>query len=84
MNACTKKTERNRDRAIAYQAVQTCISVAILAADDLFGLNEETTRKFVNAYAEVLNGYAEEGIEALNNELAERGIIVDLSKVWRS
>lgn len=75
----TQNRERNRENQLALAAADMCIKAAILVIDDMWGANEEITDRFIHGYAEVINGYGEEGgIAALNQELIERGINVDL------
>ncbi len=84
MKAISKRTERARDREIAYRAAVTFLGAALLAADDLWGLDRSTTEKFTHAFAEICNGYGDEGgYNALQAELAARDIVVDISEIRR-
>lgn len=79
MKALSKQVERKKDMNIAAAAAETFLLAALLTADDIFGLNEELTQRFVNGYAEMINGYAEcGGMLAMRAELVERGIQVSL------
>ena len=48
------------DAEASEAAAETMLKAAILAADDIWGVDEETTRKFINVYADIINGYGEE------------------------
>lgn len=76
MNAITKKTERQRDMHIAASTLEMALGAALLTADDIFGLTDELTNRFTQGYAEVINGYTEQGkiVDAIKAELADRGI----------
>lgn len=76
MNAITKKTERQRDMQIAASTLEMALGAALLTADDIFGLTDELTDRFTQGYAEVINGYTEQGkiVDAIKAELADRGI----------
>ena len=82
MNALNKKVNRSREQRIVTSAAETMLKAAILAADDIWGVDEETTRKFINVYADIINGYGEEenGVELMDAELVERGIDVFIKK----
>lgn len=79
MNALNKKITRNRELELVSQTAAAMLKAALLTADDLWGVDKKQTDMFVNAYAEIINGYGEDGgIDAIDRELAERGIEVDL------
>lgn len=81
MKTLNKKTERERDKHAASVMFDFVVGLALLTADDVFGLDEASTEKFLNGFSENMNGYIaqarEEKIEpakAVQIELAERGI----------
>jgi hypothetical protein len=82
MKAMSKKVTRSREQRIVTSAAETMLKAAILAADDIWGVDEETTRKFINVYADIINGYGEEenGVALMDAELIERGIDVFIKK----
>lgn len=82
MKALNKKVTRSREQRIVTSAAETMLKAAILAADDIWGVDEETTRKFINVYADIINGYGEEenGVALMDAELIERGIDVFIKK----
>jgi hypothetical protein len=80
MNATSKKVNENRDNLRYLKMAEAFIKTAILTADDIWGVTEEDTKKFIHAYEEVVNGYGEEGLARLDEELAERGIEVVLKQ----
>lgn len=82
MNALNKKVTRSREQRIVTSAAETMLKAAILAADDIWGVDEETTRRFINVYADIINGYGEEenGVALMDAELIERGIDVFIKK----
>ena len=82
MNATSKKVIRSREQRIVTSAAETMLKAAILAADDIWGVDEETTRKFINVYADIINGYGEEkgGVALMDAELEDRGIDVFIKK----
>ena len=85
MNALNKKVNRSREQRIVTSAAETMLKAAILAADDIWGVDEETTRRFINVYADIINGYGEEenGVALMDAELIERGIDVFIKKARR-
>lgn len=82
MNALNKKVSRSREQRIVTSAAETMLKAAILAADDIWGVDEETTAKFIQVYADIINGYGEEenGVALMDAELIERGIDVFIKK----
>lgn len=82
MKALNKKVTRSREQRIVTSAAETMLKAAILAADDIWGVDEETTRKFINVYADIINGYGEveNGVALMDAELIERGIDVFIKK----
>lgn len=82
MKAMSKKVERVRANEFRLKTAETMLKAAILAADDIWGVDEETTRKFINVYADIINGYGEEenGVALMDAELIERGIDVFIKK----
>ena len=77
-----KKVARQRKHDFMVKTAETMLKAAILAADDIWGVDEETTRKFINVYADIINGYGEEenGAELIDMELEDRGIDVFIKK----
>lgn len=82
MKAMSKKVQRTRKHDFMTKTAETMLKAAILAADDIWGVDEETTRKFINVYADIINGYGEEenGVALMDAELIERGIDVFIKK----
>lgn len=82
MKAMSKKVTRSREQRIVTSAAETMLKAAILAADDIWGVDEETTRRFINVYADIINGYGEEenGVALMDAELIERGIDVFIKR----
>jgi hypothetical protein len=75
MNVLSKKTERQRDINIALAAGEMFLIAGLLTADDIFGLTDELSDRFINGYSEMINGYVQcGGVEAMKAELADRGI----------
>lgn len=73
-----KIREKNKPLPKRFATLYLCISAALLTADDLWGIDQETTDKFVVAFGEVLNGYGDEdNIMSLKKELDDRGIRVN-------
>lgn len=67
---------KKRDEKYVSAAAEIMLKAAILAADDIWGVDKETTDTFVKVYNDIIIGYAEEGVALLNQELKERGIDV--------
>ena len=82
MKAMNKKVQRVRKHEFMLKTAETMLKAAILAADDIWGVDEETTRNFINIYADIINGYGEEenGVDLMDAELIERGIDVFIKK----
>lgn len=82
MKAMGKKVERIRKHDFMMKTAETMLKAAILAADDIWGVDEETTAKFIQVYADIINGYGEEenGVALMDAELIERGIDVFMKK----
>ena len=79
MKALSNKITKNRNERITMNTLQLCISASILTADDLWSVDHKTTDKFIKGFAEIINGYGEQGgIDALRQELEDRGIQVCL------
>ncbi|MEE0968189.1 MAG: hypothetical protein U0M06_02295 [Clostridia bacterium] len=81
MKALSNKITKNRNERITMNTLHLCISAAILTADDLWSVNHKTTDAFIKGFAEIINGYGDEGgggLEALRKELEDRGIEVKL------
>lgn len=83
MKVLGKKTERQRDLHAASTVFDFVLALALLTADDMFGLDKESSDKFVDGFAENMNAYIaqarEEGInpaKAVQEELAYRGIVI--------
>lgn len=74
-----KVMSKMRDKRLAVNITYLCIAAAVLTADDLWGINQETTDDYMKAFGEVLNGYGDEGeIQFLQRELEDRGIRIRL------
>ncbi|MBO5968998.1 MAG: hypothetical protein J6S14_10940 [Clostridia bacterium] len=74
MRALDKKITKNRNDAITNNTLRLCIATGLLLLDDFSKTNEESKR-FVEGFAEVINGYGEEGgLDALLQECTDRGI----------
>ena len=78
LNALNRKIERQRDKVAVLEGGKIFLAIAMLAYDDLEGINEEKTSMFVNACSELITGYANCGAknpkDAIMAELADRGI----------
>ena len=78
MRALSKKVRENRNDAITNNTLYMCIATGLLLLDDFSKTNEESTH-FVEGFAEVTNGYGEDGgLEALLDECTDRGIELKL------
>jgi hypothetical protein len=74
MRALSKNVTKNRNDAITNNTLRLCIATGLLLLDDFSKTNEES-KLFVEGFAEVINGYGEEGgLEALLQECTDRGI----------
>lgn len=82
MKAMCKKVQRVRKHDFMLKTAETMLKAAILAADDIWGVDEETTAKFIKVYEDIINGYGEEenGVDLMDAELVERGIGVFIKK----
>ena len=81
MNVLSKKVKKNREKEIALRGAELFLDAAILTADDIWGVDRETTEKFVHGYAEIVNGYGAKnggGLEAIRQEMENRGIEVKI------
>lgn len=77
MNANNRKFRSAKDERIYLNMADEFIKIAILTADDIWGVTPEDTGKFIKAFEEVVNGYGEVGVAEIDKELAERGIEVN-------
>ena len=85
MDALSKKVNKNRNERITMNTLHLCIAAALLTADDQFSIDNKTTDMFIKGFAEIINGYGEEGgLEALKQELEDRGIQVCLDGIFFS
>lgn len=59
-----------------YAGLEMALGVAILAADDTFGLNDQLTERFAKEYSKVVNNYTEREnfLREIKRELAARGV----------
>jgi hypothetical protein len=75
MKALSKKIIENRNDAITNRTLYLCIATGLLLLDDFSKTNEESKR-FVEGFAEVVNGYGESprGLDDLLDECTTRGI----------
>lgn len=82
MNALSKKVNYNRDMRIVSAAAETMLKIALLTADDVYGVDQESTDKFIAIYNELITEYGalKNGAELINEELALRGIDVFIKK----
>lgn len=82
MNALSKKVNYNRDMRIVSAAAETMLKIALLTADDVYGVDQESTDKFIAIYSELITEYGalKNGAELINEELALRGIDVFIKK----
>jgi hypothetical protein len=87
MSAFNKRVQRQRNDNNLVAVGEMFLVAALLTADDLFGLNDELTDRFITGYSEILKGYSESrNPEAMKEELADRGIslILDGEEVVKS
>lgn len=82
MNALSKRVNYNRDMRIVSAAAETMLKIALLTADDVYGVDQESTNKFIAIYSELITEYGalKNGAELINEELALRGIDVFIKK----
>ena len=82
MNAISKKVTHSREMQIVTAAAETMLKVALLTADDVYGVDQESTNKFIAIYSELITEYGalKNGVELINEELALRGIDVFIKK----
>jgi uncharacterized alkaline shock family protein YloU len=82
MKAISKKVTRNREHQIVTAAAETMLKIALLTADDVYGVDQESTNKFIAIYSELITEYGalKNGVELINEELALRGIDVFVKK----
>ena len=82
MKAMSKKVTRSREERIVEAAAETMLKIALLTADDVYGVDEESTNKFIAIYSELITEYGalKNGVELINEELALRGIDVFIKK----
>lgn len=82
MRVLSKNVAKNRNDAITNRTLYMCIATGLLLLDDFSKDNEESQR-FINGFAEVINGYGEEGgLEALLDECTVRGIELRLDDTF--
>ena len=82
--AVATQENKERDQKYVSAAAEIMLKAAILAADDIWGVDKETTDTFVKVYNDIIIGYAEEGVALLNQELKDRGIDVFIEEVLDS
>lgn len=82
MNAISKKVARSREERLVSAAAETMLKIALLTADDVYGVDQESTDKFIAIYNELITEYGalKNGAELINEELALRGIDVFIKK----
>ena len=82
MNALNKKVTRSREERLVSAAAETMLKIALLTADDVYGVDQESTDKFIAIYNELITEYGalKNGAELINEELALRGIDVFIKK----
>lgn len=82
MNAISKKVTRSREERLVSAAAETMLKIALLTADDVYGVDQESTNKFIAIYSELITEYGalKNGVELINEELALRGIDVFIQK----
>ena len=83
MKAISKKVTRSREERLVSAAAETMLKIALLTADDVYGVDQESTDKFIAIYNELITEYGalKNGVELINEELALRGIDVFIKKV---
>ena len=75
MSAFDKRVQRQRENNKLMAVGEMFLIAALLTADDVFGLTDELSDRFITGYGEMISGYAEcGGHEAMKEELADRGI----------
>ncbi len=79
MNALGKKIAERRQQDVYLNMAETFIKAAILTADDIWGVTEDETAKFIKGFQEIVNGYGEVGVSEIDRELKERGITVAIT-----
>lgn len=82
LNAISKKVTRSREERLVSAAAETMLKIALLTADDVYGVDQESTDKFIAIYSELITEYGalKNGAELINEELALRGIDVFIKK----
>jgi len=82
MNAISKKVTRSREQRIVTASAEMMLKLALLTADDVYGVDQESTNKFIAIYSELITEYGalKNGVELINEELALRGIDVFIKK----
>ena len=78
MKALSKKTVKSREMRLVNATAETMLKIAILTADDVFGVDEESINKFIAIYRELILEYGslDNGVELINQELLDRDINV--------
>ena len=79
MNARSRKIVKAQEDRVYLNMADAFIKISILVADDIWGVTPEDTAKFVRGFEECVAGYGEEGIAKIDDELAERGIEVNIT-----
>lgn len=79
MNATNRKFQSAKEYRVYSNMADELIKIAILTADDIWGVTPEATERFIKAFEEVVNGYGEIGVAEIDKELAERGIEVNVN-----
>lgn len=80
MNALSKKTVRERNRSLGENLAEIFLKLSILTADDVWGIDGREIERFIDAYGEYVEGYGELGVDKIDEELAFRGIKVELKR----
>lgn len=57
MNAISKKVTRSREERLVSAAAETMLKIALLTADDVYGVDQESTNKFIAIYNELITEY---------------------------
>lgn len=80
MNALSKKAVRERNRSLGENLAEIFLKLSILTADDVWGIDGREIERFIDAYGEYVEGYGELGVDKIDEELAFRGIKVELKR----
>lgn len=81
MNVMSRKTVRERNRTLGGNLAEIFLKLSILTADDVWGgIDGKEIERFIDAYGEYVEGYGELGVAKIDEELAFRGIKVELKR----